>query len=114
MTILFSSLFLAHVALGILIAVNPSIFKSPDGDGVPFPPIMGLAIAAFAATFVLTGWLLGGLTIYSGRCLKRRRYRMLSLIVAGIQCAFVPLGTVLGVLTIIVLQRDSVRRLYGE
>jgi hypothetical protein len=33
---------------------------------------------------------------------------------AGFACLFMPFGTLLGVFTIIVLQRDSVRRLYGE
>jgi hypothetical protein len=33
---------------------------------------------------------------------------------AGIACVFMPFGTVLGVFTIIVLMRDSVRRLFGR
>jgi hypothetical protein len=33
---------------------------------------------------------------------------------AGINCIFIPIGTVLGVFTIIVLTRDSVKELFGE
>jgi hypothetical protein len=35
------------------------------------------------------------------------------LVVAGIECIFMPFGTVLGVFTIIVLMRPSVRNLFG-
>jgi hypothetical protein len=34
-------------------------------------------------------------------------------VVAGINCLHIPLGTVLGVFTIVVLIRDSVRELYS-
>jgi hypothetical protein len=33
---------------------------------------------------------------------------------AGIECIFMPVGTVLGVFTIIVLMRDSVKELFGH
>ena len=33
---------------------------------------------------------------------------------AALSCAFFPFGTVLGVFTIIVLQKDSVRQLFGR
>jgi len=35
-------------------------------------------------------------------------------VTASLLCMMVPFGTVLGVFTLIVLSRDSVRRLYGE
>jgi hypothetical protein len=39
---------------------------------------------------------------------------MFSLVIAGVQCMFAPFGTALGVFTIIVLTRDSVRRQYPD
>jgi hypothetical protein len=115
LTILFSSFFIIHVVLGLVLAFNPDAFPAPKNDpDFQFPPFMGIAMAVFAGMFVLGGWTIGILTIYSGRCLRQQRKRLLSMIVAGFQCAFVPVGTLLGVFTIIVLQRDSVRRLYGE
>jgi hypothetical protein len=33
---------------------------------------------------------------------------------AGVECLFMPVGTVLGVFTIIVLVRDSVKELFGR
>ena len=52
------------------------------------------------------------LNLISGLCLATRKGRMFSLVVAGFNCVHVPLGTVLGVFTMIVLLRDSVRDLY--
>ena len=52
------------------------------------------------------------LNLLSGMFLATRRCRTFSLIVAGINCLHIPLGTVLGIFTIIVLVRESVRELY--
>jgi hypothetical protein len=50
--------------------------------------------------------------ILSGVFLRQRKYRMFSLVVAGLNCLQVPFGTALGVFTFIVLLRDSVRQSY--
>ncbi len=117
-TILFSSIFIIHVVMGLVLAFNPEAFAPTKVEGqVPppeMPPWFGIFLAVFAGSFVLAGWMLGGMTIYSGLCLRRHKRRLFSLIIAAIQCMFVPIGTVLGVFTIVVLMRDSVRRLYGE
>ncbi|NNJ85601.1 MAG: hypothetical protein HKP20_00385 [Akkermansiaceae bacterium] len=44
--------------------------------------------------------------------MKRRKNRTFSLVVAGINCLQVPMGTVLGVFTIMVLLRDTVVKSY--
>jgi hypothetical protein len=54
----------------------------------------------------------GVLNLISGLCIRARIYRRFSMIVAGINCFFMPWGTLLGVFTIIVLIRDSVQELY--
>jgi hypothetical protein len=63
---------------------------------------------------VLAVWFAGSgiLNLLSGFRIRARRHRTFSLVVAGINCVHVPLGTVLGVFTIIILARDSVRELY--
>ncbi len=114
MTVLFSSVFIIHVAMGLMMALDPDFFETKGQRGPDFPPLLGYAMAAFAACLVMAGWTIGILTIYSGRCLRHHRRRLLSLVVGGIQCLSFPFGTVLGVFTIVVLQRPSVRRLYGE
>jgi hypothetical protein len=52
------------------------------------------------------------LNLISGAALLKRKWRMFSIVVAALNCLHMPLGTVLGAFTIIVLLRDSVREVY--
>ena len=52
------------------------------------------------------------LTIYSGKLLKKQQKHTFSFVVACIFCVFFPIGTVLGVFTIIALQEKDVKALY--
>ena len=62
-------------------------------------PVIHLAIAACVAL--------------AGRKLTQRRGHLFCLVVAGVECCFFPFGTVLGVLTILVLTRPSVKHAFG-
>jgi hypothetical protein len=105
-----SSLGLIHVTLGIVMLVNPGVLASPRQP--PPPAFMGWMVLLLGAAIALIGWTLGALTIYSGRCISRRRHRTFSLVMAGINCLSVPLGTALGVFTFIVLLRPPVAAEY--
>ena len=50
--------------------------------------------------------------LLSGLFLRTRRHRTFSMVIAGINCLHIPLGTLLGVFTLAVLGRESVRKLY--
>ena len=56
--------------------------------------------------------LLGTVHVYSGLCIKRHEKRFFSLVLAGFDCLLVPLGTVLGIAALIILNRVSVKRMY--
>ena len=91
---------------------NPDMWKNQKGV-VP-PPREFLAM--FKWFYVIFGaWLVlsGIANLLSGVFLSRRINRTFSLIVAGINCVHIPLGTVLGVFTIIVLLRPSVCEVYS-
>ena len=62
----------------------------------------------FGVWFVASGIL----NVISGLCIRRTAHRTFSLVVAGFNCLHMPLGTVLGIFTIIVLVRDTVRESY--
>ena len=62
---------------------------------------------------ILLGWTFGGLTIYAGRCVQKRTDRMFILVIAGLNCALIPWGTLLGVATFMVLQMPLARREFG-
>ena len=110
--ILFASMFIFHFVIFFVLASDPQFFPPPS-PGHPAPPdgmfrIMGGAIGIF----ILLGWTFGGLTIFVGRCIKRRVRRSLSLIVACLNLLFLPVGTLLGVASLMVLTRSSVKRAY--
>lgn len=62
--------------------------------------------------FVKLAAALALLTILSGVFIRRQKYRTFSLVIAGLSCLMVPFGTVLGVFTLVILSRESVRQLY--
>jgi hypothetical protein len=63
---------------------------------------------------VLGGWTYAAAMLAAGRALARRRLYSFCLAMAGVSCVFAPLGTVLGVFTLIVLMRPSVKALFGR
>ena len=54
------------------------------------------------------------LILYSGRQLKKRRKRRLSFVVACGLCLAFPLGTILGIFTLIILNQDETKELYQQ
>jgi hypothetical protein len=110
--ILFASLFIFHFVFFFLMASDPSFFPPPK-PGQPAPPEgMFRVMGGVLGLFILLGWAFGGLTIYVGRCIKRRIKRGLSLGIACVNLLFMPVGTLLGVATIMVLSRPSVKSAY--
>jgi hypothetical protein len=89
----------------------PGISTTPTPPAMPqeamifligFYIVMGLIIAALAAGNILAGvWL------------RKRIQHSLTFVVAAINCAVFPFGTVLGVFTIIVLSRPTVKMTYA-
>lgn len=118
---LFSSCAIIHVTMGLMIAVNPQTLAPTTGPANPqstqqvqdMTRVMGGVMAGIGGLTVLLGWAMGGLAIYSGRCIAKRRGRIFSLIMAGLMCLWIPLGTILGVFTFIVLLRPTVEAMYN-
>ena len=52
--------------------------------------------------------------IYAGYCIAKRKNRIYCLVVAGISLIGFPFSTILGIFSLIVLLRDSVRDLFEE
>ena len=96
-----------HFFMGLALATGAL------GDSDPGTLPVGLGIMAFAAFFIVAGWTFAALVAFAGRSLQTRRRYTYCLVMAGIECIFMPAGTVLGVFTIIVLVRDSVKTLFG-
>jgi hypothetical protein len=100
---LFSLFPLIHLALGVAMVTG----KLEPTD--PGAAIMGWFFIVFAAAFILCGLTMAALTALAGRYLRQRRRYTFCLVIAAIECLFMPFGTVLGVFTLIVLARNGVR-----
>jgi hypothetical protein len=105
---LFSCLFLIHLGLGLAMLLAPEKFmdkQSPQGP----PQIVGWLFTVIGGLAILFGWTFAGLVITAGRFLTKRKHYLFCLVMGAIACLFMPFGTVLGVFTIIVLIRPSVK-----
>jgi hypothetical protein len=110
-TALFACIPIFHIALGLFFILAPEeMMKDADNQGPP--SWFGWLFVGIGSLFVILGWTMALLTFLSGRYVAQRKKWLFTMVIAGIQCAFVPFGTVLGIFTLIVLQKDSVRRLY--
>jgi len=89
-------------------------FARRHRGGPPFPEkFIGAILIVFGSIFILFGWAFAVLLAVAGRCLARRKGYTFCLVIAGISCLFMPFGTILGVFTIIVLSRPSVKELFA-
>jgi hypothetical protein len=110
---------LAMLGLGALFAhwlMMHTVFESPEmwksQSGGP-PPREFLAMFKWMYVIFGSGIIVVALAnLVSGVLIQKRRARVLSLIVAGLNCMGLPLATLLGVFTLIVLLRDSVVESY--
>jgi hypothetical protein len=65
------------------------------------------------AVFFLAGITMAICILIAGRCLSRRKGYSFALVIACIECLFVPFGAILGVFTIVALSRESVKALFS-
>jgi hypothetical protein len=68
----------------------------------------GAAVAGAVGALV-AGLLLGALLVWAGRCLADRRRWGLCRAAAILSCLFVPIGTILGLVTLSMISRPDVR-----
>ena len=78
------------------------------------PSIIGLLFVVISTMFIAFGWILAICLIVAGINLAKRKRYMFCLVIAAIGCIFMPFGTVLGIFTIIVLMRPSVKELFSD
>ena len=108
---LFGIGFLAlHFTFMRTIFMNPETWKNEKSGP---PPEIFLKLMMWGYAFGVVVILIGGvINLLSGLFIRQRRHRMFSIIIGGLNCLHVPFGTLLGVFTILILSRDSVRKIY--
>ena len=109
MTALFALFPIIHLLIGL--AIVSGALQPTEGDEIP--AFFGWFFVLFAGTWIVLGLAFAVVIALGGRALRRRQHHTFCLVVAGIACLLMPFGTVLGVFTIIVLMRDSVKEMFG-
>ena len=104
--VLFSCVFLIHIAIGIAMLCGAIDGKEPP------PKFVGVFLILLGSIFIIVSWILAGLMIALGVQLRRRTSRTCCFVIAGIECISMPFGTILGVLTIVLLMKESVKQLF--
>jgi hypothetical protein len=101
-----------HVVLGSVLLLHPRTF-GPQNNQEPPVEFIGLMFVVMGGMFILLGWTFAACVAYAGRCLSQRKNYTYCMVMAGIACLFMPFGTILGIFSIMVLIRPSVKALFN-
>jgi hypothetical protein len=107
---LFSLFGLFYALMGLMI--GSAISRMPEQPNQPPPAFFAVIFGVFGLGMFVFLIVLGLLKFMVAGRLRRRRSRVFCMIVAGVSCVGIPFGTVMGVFTLIVLSRPSVKRLF--
>jgi hypothetical protein len=110
LTTLFACFPLIHVALGLAMIYAPQSMSSKPGDQPP--AFMGWLFTCMGAGMFFVGLSVAVCVFLAGRFIAQRRRYWFVFVLACFQCAIFPFGTALGVFTILVLSRQSVKSLF--
>ena len=107
-TALCSCLPFIHFFLGLAMALGWGDFRTGEASWV------GWIMAGFAGAIILSGWALAICLALAGKYLGERSHYRFCFVMACVGCVFMPFGTVLGIFTLMVLMRPTVKQLFGE
>ncbi len=96
-----------HVVMGLAM-VSGRFAAAPGGSETR----IGWLFVAIGSLIIVIGWTLAVMVFLAGRSLSQRRHPTFVFVVACLNCLNIPIGTALGVMTIVVMQRPSVRGLF--
>jgi quinol-cytochrome oxidoreductase complex cytochrome b subunit len=102
-----------HYKMMSMIMMNKELWEQSENTA-PFDPEIFFEI--FMWFYIVFGILLVIgmiLNFLSGMYMRQKRNRLFSLVIGGINCVNVPLGTVLGVFTIIILNNEETKEMYS-
>ncbi|HVV71691.1 MAG TPA: hypothetical protein VHI52_09360 [Verrucomicrobiae bacterium] len=102
-----------HYAMMHTFFSHPEMWKTPNGVAPPPKEFLEgfVWLYVFMGIIILVGF---AVNLMSGLFIRQRRHRVFSLVIAALDCLQIPFGTALGVFTIVVLSRESIRGLYAS
>lgn len=108
----FSFFPLLYTAVGAIFIFVARHGAAKPGEDLP-PEFLGWIFAVLGSVLFLIGIAMAICILMTGRSLALRKCYSFVLVMACIECLFIPFGTILGVFTIVVLSRESVRALFA-
>ena len=75
---------------------------------------LGQLIVVLAGGMILLGWVHASVIFVMGRWIAQRRRHALLLVISGMNCVYIPFGTLVSIWTIIVLSRPRMGILFGR
>ncbi|PYJ61967.1 MAG: hypothetical protein DMF42_02940 [Verrucomicrobia bacterium] len=109
---LFSFFPLLYTTVGAIFIFAARHGTPKPGEELP-PEFLGWIFVVLGLLLFLLGVAMAICILIAGRCLSRRKHYTFALVMACIECLFIPFGTILGVFTIIALSRESVKELFA-
>jgi hypothetical protein len=110
--VLMASFPIIHLMVGLFLVVAP--LGSGGKPEEALPRVVGVFFVTIAGTLMVIGYSLAVCQVLAGRYLMQRRRHQFCVVVAALSAAMcMPFGTVLGVLTLIVLMRPSVKTAFS-
>lgn len=96
-----------HLVIGIAMLTG-----AITENGQAPPAFLGWIFVGLALAFIAAGLTVAVLILMAGRRISQRRSYQFCMVVGGIECIFVPFGTILGVFTLVILNQDEVRAMF--
>jgi len=115
LTALFACFPVFHLIFGLVMLIAPGALEHGPHGSQNAPEVLrfvGVMMVMVALLIILIGWGMAACILFAGRFLSRRRHYTFCLVMAALSCMITPFGTVLGVFTIVVLMRPSVKLLF--
>jgi hypothetical protein len=109
---LFSFFPLLYTIIGTIFIFAARNGTAKSSEGLP-PEFLGWIFAVIGSGLFLLGLAIAICILIAGRSLALRKRYSFAMVMACIECIFIPFGTILGVFTIVVLSRESVRGLFS-
>jgi hypothetical protein len=109
---LFSFFPLLYTTIGAVFIFVARHGTAKPGEELP-PEFLGWIFVGLGSFLFLLGITMAICILIAGRCLSRFKCYSFALVMACVECLFIPFGTILGVFTIIVLSRESVKALFS-
>jgi hypothetical protein len=108
---LFALFPLIYVALGVAMVSGSFELQQPPNQR-PVPEFVGWVFVAVGSITSLVCALVAFLVVLSGRRIASVRKRTFCVVISSILCIFFPIGTVLGIFSLVVLLKPSVKALF--